>query len=57
MNNIYELTLNSDILVQREGNTGQLGSWQGLYKLVIIEGEYKRENRIKIKTYIKNYRV
>jgi hypothetical protein len=31
--------LNSDVLVWRKGNTGQLGSWQGLYKLVAIEGE------------------
>ena len=38
-NAVYELTINSDVLVWREGNTGQLGSWEGLYKLVAIKGE------------------
>ena len=37
--NIHELPLNSEVLVQREGNTGQLGQWEGLYKLVSIEDE------------------
>jgi hypothetical protein len=36
---IHELTLNSDVLVWREGNTGQPGSWEGPYKLVTIDGE------------------
>jgi hypothetical protein len=36
---IHDLTLNSDILVWREGNTGQSGSWEGLYKLVAVNGE------------------
>jgi hypothetical protein len=36
---IHELTLNSDVLVWREGNTGQPGSWEGPYKLVAINGE------------------
>jgi hypothetical protein len=36
---IHELILNSDILVWREGNTGQSGNWEGLYKLVAINGK------------------
>ena len=36
---IYELTLNSNVLVWREGNTGQSGSWEGPYKLIAINGE------------------
>jgi hypothetical protein len=36
---LYDLTINSDVLVWREGNTGQLGSWEGPYKLVAINGE------------------
>jgi hypothetical protein len=38
-NDIHELTLNADVLVWREGNTGQLGGLQGPYKLVAMEGE------------------
>ena len=36
---IYKLTLNSNVLVQRKGNTSQLGSQEGLYKLIAINGE------------------
>jgi hypothetical protein len=36
---LHDLTINSDVLVWREGNTGQPGSWEGLYKLVAINGE------------------
>ena len=36
---IHNLELNSPILVWREGNTGQNGSWQGPYRLVSITGE------------------
>ena len=36
---IHDLTINSDVLVWREGNTGQPGSWEGPYKLVAINGE------------------
>jgi hypothetical protein len=36
---IYELPLNSDVLVWYKGNTGQSGSWDGLYKLVAVNGE------------------
>jgi hypothetical protein len=37
--NIHELALNSDVLVWREGNTGQPGSWEGPYKLVAVHDE------------------
>jgi hypothetical protein len=37
--NIHNLQLNSDMLVWREGNTGQPGAWKGPYKLLSIEGE------------------
>jgi hypothetical protein len=36
---IHELPLNSEVLVWREGNTGQLGQWDEPYKLVFIEDE------------------
>ncbi len=36
---IYDLPLNSLVLVQREGNTGQLGYQAGLYNLLNIKGE------------------
>ena len=36
---IRTLALNSDVLVWREGNTGQPGSWKGPYKLVSIDHE------------------
>jgi hypothetical protein len=36
---IHELPLNSEVLVWREGNTGQPGQWEGPYKLVSMEDE------------------
>ena len=36
---IHDLVLNSDVLVWREGNAGQIGSWKGLYKLLSVDGE------------------
>ena len=36
---VHTLELNSLVLVWREGNTGQSGSWEGLYRLVSITGE------------------
>ena len=36
---VHDLTLNSDVLVWREGNTGQSGKWDGPYKLVGVDGE------------------
>jgi hypothetical protein len=39
MTDIHDLTLNSDVLVWREGNTGQSNNWEGLYKLVAMNGE------------------
>ena len=36
---IYTLALNSSVLVWREGNTGQNGSWEGPYKLISMDGE------------------
>ena len=36
---IHELTLNSDVLVWREGNAGQNGTWKGPYKLISTDGE------------------
>ena len=36
---VQELDLNSDVLVWREGNTGQAGTWKGPYKLVSTDGE------------------
>ena len=36
---IYNLPLNSPILVQREGNTGQAGFWPGLYPLFNINSK------------------
>ena len=36
---IYNLALNSSVLVQRKGNTGQNSSQEGLYKLISIDGE------------------
>ena len=36
---IHDLILNSEVLVWREGNTGQPGSWEGLYKLIALNGE------------------
>ena len=36
---IHNTPLNSDVLVWREGNTGQSGKWTGPFKLLGIEGE------------------
>ena len=36
---VHDLPLNSSVLVWREGNTGQPGSWTGPYKLISMEGE------------------
>ncbi len=36
---IYNLPLNSPILVWREGPTGQPGYWSGLYNLLSIENK------------------
>ena len=39
MTNIHDLTLNLNVLVQREGNTSQKGNQEGLYKLVAMDRE------------------
>ena len=58
---IYNLPLNSLILIQRERPTGQPGYWSGLYNLLSIENEtctvqlpYKPTNfhNIVIKPYL-----
>src|SRR6266516_285391 len=36
---IHELPLNSDVLVWREGNTGQSGKWTGPFKLLEVDRE------------------
>ena len=36
---IYDLPLNSPVLVWREGPTGQPGYWSGLYNLLSTENE------------------
>ena len=36
---IHNLELNALVLVWKEGNTGQSGSWEGLYRLIAITGE------------------
>jgi hypothetical protein len=36
---VNSLNINDDVLVWREGNTGQPGSWRGPYKLVSIDQE------------------
>jgi hypothetical protein len=36
---LHDLTINLDVLVWRKDNTGQPGNWEGLYKLVAINGE------------------
>jgi hypothetical protein len=36
---IHALALNSNVLVWREGNTGQSGNWEGPYKLIAVNGE------------------
>ena len=36
---VYNLPPNSPVLVWREGNTNQARNWDGLYNLLIVEGE------------------
>ena len=36
---VHDLPLNSEVLVWREGNTGQGGKWTGPYNLLAIDGE------------------
>jgi hypothetical protein len=36
---IHDLSINSDVLLWREGNIGKVGSWRGPYKLVSQDGE------------------
>ena len=36
---IHDLAINSQVLVWREGNTGQNSTWEGPYNLVAIHGE------------------
>ena len=36
---VNNLTINSDVLVWREGNTSQPGSWKGPYKLIAVNSE------------------
>jgi hypothetical protein len=36
---IHDLTINSEVLVWREGNGGQNGKWTGPYKLISTDGE------------------
>ena len=36
---IHNLPLNSPVLVQREGNIGYLGYWDGPFTLLTVEGE------------------
>jgi hypothetical protein len=38
-NVVHSLLLSSPVLVWREGNTGQVGQWDGLFPLLSIEGE------------------
>ena len=39
MDVVYDLPLNLLVLVWREGNIGQVGHWDGLYKLLMAKGE------------------
>ena len=39
MDIVHDLPPNSPILVQREGNIGQVGHWDRPYKLLITKGE------------------
>ena len=39
MTAIYDLLINSKVLVWREGNTEKTGSWKGLFKLLKVLGE------------------
>ena len=36
---VYNLLLNSLVLIWREGNAGKISSWTGLYNLLSINGE------------------
>ena len=36
---IYDLPINSKVLIWREGNAGKTGSWKGLFKLFKVLGE------------------
>ena len=36
---IHDLPINSDVLVWREGNTGQSGKWTGPFKLLGVDRE------------------
>jgi len=36
---IYGLPPSLPVLVWREGNTGQSGYWDGLYMLLVVDGE------------------
>jgi hypothetical protein len=36
---LHDLTINSDVLIWRKGNTNQPSSWEGPYKLIVINGE------------------
>ena len=38
-NMVYDLPLNSLVLVWREGNIGQARHWDGLYNLLTVKGE------------------
>jgi hypothetical protein len=39
---VHDVPLNSDVLVWREGNTGQGGRWTGPFKLLSVKGETYR---------------
>ena len=39
MTTIYDLLINSKVLVQREGNIKKTGSWKGLFKLLKVLGK------------------
>jgi hypothetical protein len=39
---VHDVPLNSDVLVWREGNTGQGGRWTGPFKLLGVKGETYR---------------
>ena len=36
---IYNLPINSEVLIWREGNIGKTGSWKGPFKLLEVSGE------------------
>ena len=36
---IYNLPINSEVLIWREGNIGKTGSWKGLFKLLEVLSE------------------